>query len=98
MGESKESWWKKKSKDNDKPAHWVGHSKLRSLDIYEFFKTIPKFDENQASVTWNTQEEENSSDNNTDDADENAEENERFHKNKDKFDTIEEEKKTLEYQ
>ena len=25
-------------KDNNKPAHWVGHSKLRSLDMDECFK------------------------------------------------------------
>ena len=43
-------------KDNDKPAHWVGHSKLRSLYINGFFKTKPKFYENQASVTGNTKE------------------------------------------
>ena len=64
MGESKESQWKKKYicvslknicfQDNDKPAHWVGHSKLRFLYIDDFFKITPKFDENQASVTGNT--------------------------------------------
>ena len=41
-------------KDNNKPAQWVGHSKLRFLDIYEFFKRTPKFDENESSVTENT--------------------------------------------
>ena len=25
-------------RDNDKPVHWVGQSKLRSLYIYKFFK------------------------------------------------------------
>ena len=66
-GKSKELWWKKNPfcvsseklcfKDNNKPAHWVGHSKLRSLDVDDLFKRTPKFDENQASVTWNTEEE-----------------------------------------
>ena len=59
VGESKDSWWKKNLfcvssktiKDNSKPAHWVGHSKLRSLDIDELFKRTPKFDEKGASVT-----------------------------------------------
>ena len=46
-------------KANDKPAQWVGFSKLRSLDIDELFKITPKFDENQASATGNTLEEEN---------------------------------------
>ena len=32
--------------DNNKPAHWVGHSKLRSLDIDNSFKITPRFDEN----------------------------------------------------
>ena len=32
-------------KDNNKPEHWVGHSKLGSLDIDEFFKRTPNFDE-----------------------------------------------------
>ena len=44
-------------KDNDRPARWVGHYKLRSLDIDNFFKRTPKFDKNQASVTGNTDEE-----------------------------------------
>ena len=44
-------------KDNNKPAHWVCHSKLISLDINEFFKIIPKFDEKQVSVTGNKEEE-----------------------------------------
>ena len=38
-------------KDTNKPVHWVGHSKLRSLDKDYFFKRTPQFDENQASVT-----------------------------------------------
>ena len=46
-------------KDNNKPAHWVDHSKLRSLDIDELFKRTPKVDGKQASVTGNTEEEEN---------------------------------------
>ena len=49
----------KQIKDNNKAAHWVDHSKLRSLDIYEFFERTPKFDENQASVDGNTEGEEN---------------------------------------
>ena len=32
-------------KDNIKPAHWVGHPQLRSLDTYEFFKITPGVDE-----------------------------------------------------
>ena len=59
-------------KHNDEPAHWVGHSKLRSLDIDEFIKRTPKFDEDQASVTGNTEEEENPAGKTTDYADENA--------------------------
>ena len=39
---------------NNKPEDWVGHSKLRYLDIYEFFKITPQFDEKEASVTGNT--------------------------------------------
>ena len=66
--------------DNGKPAHWVGHSKLRSLYIYEFFKRTPEFYENQTSVTGNTEEEENAAEKTTDDADENGEENEIIHK------------------
>ena len=60
-------------KDDNKPAHWVGHSKLRSLDIYEFFKRAPKFDEKQASVTGNTEKENNAAEKNTYDSNENAE-------------------------
>ena len=41
-------------KDNVKTAHWVGHSKLRSLDIDEFLKRTPIFDEKEANVTGNT--------------------------------------------
>ena len=69
MGESKDLQWKKKSilcvfkkscfKDNNNPAHWVGHSKWGSLDIDEFFKITPKFDEKEASVTGKTEEEKN---------------------------------------
>ena len=64
MSESKESWWKKNPfcvsskdnpfKDNNRPAHWVGHSKLRSLEICELFKITPNFDEKEASVTGKT--------------------------------------------
>ena len=41
-------------KDNVEPAHWVGRSKLRSLDTDDFFNRTPKFDEDQAGVTRNT--------------------------------------------
>ena len=33
--------------------------KLRSLDIYEFFKRTPNFDEKEASVTGKTEQEKN---------------------------------------
>ena len=67
VGEYKESWRKKKSishvfkkkncfKEKNKPAHWVGPSKLGSLDIDEFFKRTQRFDENQDMVTGNTEE------------------------------------------
>ena len=49
---------KNKIKDNNKPAHWVGLSKLVSLYIYEFFKRTPKFDEKESSVTGKKEEEE----------------------------------------
>ena len=68
MGGSKESK-EKCFKDNNKPAHWVGHSKIGSLEIDEFFKRTPKFDEKQASVTGNIKEEENAAKNTADDAD-----------------------------
>ena len=42
------------SKNNVKPAHWVGHLQLRSLDTDYFFKRTPVVDEKQASVTVNT--------------------------------------------
>ena len=76
---------KKCFKDNDKNTHWVGHSKLRSLDIDEFFKRTPNFDEKEANVTGNTKEEENTAKKNTDDADKNAEDNEGIHKYKKKW-------------
>ena len=50
--------FKKMFKDNNKHAHWVVHSKLRSLYIYEFSKRTRKFDDNQDSVTGNVEEEE----------------------------------------
>ena len=70
MGESKESWWNKKInfvcirikkcfKDNNKPANWVGHSKLGSLDIDELFIRTPNFYEKEASVTGKTEEDTN---------------------------------------
>ena len=64
---------KKIFKDNNKPAHWVDHQKLKSLDIDEFIKRIPKFDETHYSVTGNIEEEYNTAENTIDDADENAE-------------------------
>ena len=60
-------------KDNNKPAIWVGHSKLGSLDIDELFKITPKFDEKEASVTVNTEEEKNAVKKTTYDADKNVE-------------------------
>ena len=33
-------------KDNVKPSHCVGRLRLGSLDIDDFFKRTPKFDEN----------------------------------------------------
>ena len=42
-------------KDNIKPAHLVGRSKLGYLDIYDFFKVTQTFDEEEASVTWKTE-------------------------------------------
>ena len=44
---------KKRFKDNVKPAHWVSHLQLRSLDTYDFFKRTPRVYEKQASVTEN---------------------------------------------
>ena len=46
-------------KDTNKRAHCVGHSKLRSLQINEFFKITPNFDEKEASVTGETEEDKN---------------------------------------
>ena len=57
------------SKDNNKPAHWVGHSKLRSLDIDKFFKRTTTLDYSHSIVTGNT-EEKNPAKKNTDDSDE----------------------------
>ena len=85
-------------KYNNKPAHWVGQSKLRFLDIDELFKWTPKFDENQACVTGKTEEEKNTSKKTTDDADTNAEDNKNIHKNREIVVTIEEDRKTSEYQ
>ena len=75
-------------KDNNKRAHWVGHSKLRSLEIYEFFKRTPNFDEKEASVTWKTEKERNTAKNTTDDFDRNAEDNGIINKDKEKMVTI----------
>ena len=89
---------KKYFKDNNKPAHWVGLSKLVSLYIYEFFKRTPKFDEKESSVTGKKEEDKNTAKKTTCNADTNAEDNEIIHKYKEKVVTIEEEKQTLEYQ
>ena len=56
------------SKDKNKTAHWIGHSKLRSLDIYEFFKITSNFDEKATSVTGKIEEEKKQK-KNIDDAD-----------------------------
>ena len=62
---------KQSLKDNDKPAHWVTHSKLGSSDIDELFTKAPKLDKYQGSVTGNTEEEYNEAENTPYDADEN---------------------------
>ena len=80
---------KKKIKDNNKPAHWVIHSKLRSLDIYELFKRTPNFDEKEASVTGKTEEDKNTVRETTDNADSNTGNNERIIKDKENLVTIE---------
>ena len=67
MDESKESWWNKNPfcvsskeiKDNNIPAHWVGHLKFISLDIDEFFKRTPNVDEKEAIVTGKTEKKTN---------------------------------------
>ena len=41
-------------KDNVITAHWVGHSKLRSLDTDNFHKRTPVVDEKEDTVTVNT--------------------------------------------
>ena len=41
-------------KDNNKTAHWVGHSQLKSLDTDDFSKRTPFVDDIQASLTGNT--------------------------------------------
>ena len=62
-------------KDNNKPAHRVGNSKSRSLDIYKFFKRTHKYDEKEASVTGTAKEDNNTAEKTTYDADTNAEDN-----------------------
>ena len=76
---------KNRFKDNNKPAHWVGHSKSGSPDIDDFFKITQTFDEKEASVTGKTKEEKNTAKTITDDADSNTEDNERIHKDKEKW-------------
>ena len=91
-------------KDKVKPAHWVGQSKIISLDTDDLFKRTPNFDEKQAIVTVNTvklsvyrgeknsillqEEEENVAEETNYDADVNAEANEINDKNKDMVVTI----------
>ena len=41
-------------KDNVITAHWVDHSKLRSLDTDNFLKRTPVVDEKEDTVTVNT--------------------------------------------
>ena len=36
-------------KDNNKTAHWVGHSKLKTLDLEDLFKRKRKINEIEAS-------------------------------------------------
>ena len=45
---------KKKLKYNIKTKQFVGHSQLRSLDMYDFSKMTPVVDEIQASLNGNT--------------------------------------------
>ena len=40
-------------KDNNKTAHWVGHSQLKYLYTDDFFKRKPVFDDVQAILTGN---------------------------------------------
>ena len=40
-------------KDNNKTAHWVGHARLKPLDIYDF-STKKVVDDIQASLTGTT--------------------------------------------
>ena len=93
VGESKESWRKKKSilcvfikkKDNNTPAHWVGHSKLWSLYIYYFFEITPNFYEKEPNITGKTGEDKNP-DKKTSNADyANVKYNERFIKEKSRY-------------
>ena len=88
MDESKESWWTKKyslcvfkkKKNNIRPEYWVGHSKLGYLDIDELFKITPNFDDKEKSVSGITEEEKEKK--TIDDANKNAEDNGRIHKDK----------------
>ena len=48
---------KKRIKNNNKTEHWVDHSKLRYLELNEFFKRTPNFDEKEASVPGKTGDE-----------------------------------------
>ena len=42
--------------DNNKTAHWVGHSKLNPLDTDGFFKREKFIDDIEASLIGNTTE------------------------------------------
>ena len=64
----------------------------------ELFEGTHIFDEKEAGVTGNTEEEKNTAKKTTYDADKNAEKNERINKDKESVVTIEDDKKTLEYQ
>ena len=65
-------------KYNNKPSHWVGHSKLRSLEIDEFFKITPNFDGKDPSVTGIREEEKSTDKKTSNDDDTNAGDTEKF--------------------
>ena len=77
-----------KKKDNNKTAHWVGHQKLGSLDIYELFKRKQKMYEKEASITGKKEEQKNKAKKSTYDDDTNAEDNKIINKDKEKGVTI----------
>ena len=72
-------------KDNNKPAHWVGRSKLRYLELDEFIKITPNFYEKEPNITGKTGEDKNP-DKKTSNADyANVKYNERFIKEKSRY-------------